>query len=236
MDKKTACQQLTAPPPILFMFSSFKAVCFNGYWTLLLTWPGTFKSLLDVKTLWPKIFFLLHLKGQTVKNGVGWLFRNFQYFHRKTSKKWRGPFEIIQNFSKKSLNAKKLKGLGLFLSQNIKKIEGRTLWWKKNWKKPTMSKKLKGAPFDHVWYYMLRGKLFWFSSLGQRVQIGALKFCRTLGRTILVTSGVSKKKQTKSHDYSRLFSKEKHRLKMDANLSENRFFAPNLHKDGGICE
>ena len=43
---------------------------------------------------------------------------------------------------------------------------------------------------------------------------GYLKFCRTFGRTILVTSGVSKfffkkkKKQTKSHDYSQLFSRK----------------------------
>ena len=39
-----------------------------------------------------------------------------------------------------------------------------------------------------------------------------LKFCRTFGRTILVTSGVSKK-NSKSHDYSRLFSQEKRRQK-----------------------
>ena len=43
---------------------------------------------------------------------------------------------------------------------------------------------------------VLRGKKqkpIGFSSLGQQIQIGALKFCRTFGRTILVTSGVSKK-------------------------------------------
>ena len=55
-------------------------------------------------------------------------------------------------------------------------------------------------------------KPFWFSSLGQRVHFGdTLKFCRT----ILVTSGVSKNNtDEKSHDYSRLFSKEKRRLKI----------------------
>ena len=37
-----------------------------------------------------------------------------------------------------------------------------------------------GGPFGLVRYCMLRGKPFWFSSLGQQV-----KFCRT----ILVTSG-----------------------------------------------
>ena len=56
-------------------------------------------------------------------------------------------------------------------------------------------KKLKGGPFSLVGYCMLRGKPFWFSSLGQQVQFGVfLTFCRIFGRTILVTSGVSKKK------------------------------------------
>ena len=41
---------------------------------------------------------------------------------------------------------------------------------------------------------MLRGKPFSFSSLGQQVQFGVLKFCRTFGRTILVFSGVSNNK------------------------------------------
>ena len=41
---------------------------------------------------------------------------------------------------------------------------------------------------------MLRGKPFWFSSLGQQEQFGVLvKFFRTFGRTTLVTSGVLKK-------------------------------------------
>ena len=81
-------------------------------------------------------------------------------------------------------------------------------------------KKLKRGPFSLVRYCMLRGKKekpFWFSCLGQQVQFGiVLKFCRIFGRTILVTSGVSKKKTlTKSHDHSRVFTKEKRRLKMN---------------------
>ena len=48
-------------------------------------------------------------------------------------------------------------------------------------------------PYSLARYCMLRGKKekpFWFSSLGQQVHFGdTLKFCRT----ILVTSGVSKK-------------------------------------------
>ena len=46
--------------------------------------------------------------------------------------------------------------------------------------------------------YAKKEKPFWFSSLGQQVQFGViLKFCRTFGRTILVTSGVSKKKHSR---------------------------------------
>ena len=72
------------------------------------------------------------------------------------------------------------------LSQNSEKIE-----WKKFPKKSRNAEKTERGPFCLVRYCMLRGKLFWFSSLGQRVQFGVfLKFCRT----ILVTSGVSKKK------------------------------------------
>ena len=60
-----------------------------------------------------------------------------------------------------------------------------------------------------VCYAGKQEKSFWFSSLGQMVQFGAVIFCRT----ILVSSGGLKKTLTKSHDYSRLFSKEKRRLK-----------------------
>ena len=90
-------------------------------------------------------------------------------------------------------------------------------------------KKLKGGPFGEIFFsekslampkklkggtlwsrpalYVMR-ETFWFCSLGQQV-----KFCRTFGRTILVSSSGLKKTLTKSHDYSRLFSLEKRRLK-----------------------
>ena len=58
---------------------------------------------------------------------------------------------------------------------------------------------------------MLFGKLFGSVPWANRY---TLKFCRTFGRTILVSSGGLKKTLTKSHDYSRLFSKEKRRLKI----------------------
>ena len=91
------------------------------------------------------------------------------------------------------------------LSQNSKKMKGDPLV-EKNEKSRTMPKnKLKGGPFGLIRYCMLRGKPFWFSSFGQQVQFGVFsEFCRTFGRTILATSGVSKKK-TKSHDYNGLF-------------------------------
>ena len=59
-----------------------------------------------------------------------------------------------------------------------------------------MPKKLKGDPLVSPGiecYAEKKEKPFWFSSLGQQVQFGALKFCRTFGRTNLVTSGVLKK-------------------------------------------
>ena len=111
------------------------------------------------------------------------------------SKKLKGgPFGILKHpFCHKT--PKKLKGGPL----------GKIFFRKKS---RNAEKKLKGGPFSLVRYCMLRGKPFYFSSLGQRVQFGVfLKFCRTFGRTILVNSG-GLKKLTKSNDYSRLFSRK----------------------------
>ena len=85
---------------------------------------------------------------------------------------------------------------------------------KKNWrgegpfgefflKKVTMPKKTeRGDPLVSpgiVCYVEKKGKLFSFSSLSQHVQFGpSFKFCRTFDRTILVTSGVSKKHRRKA--------------------------------------
>ena len=69
-----------------------------------------------------------------------------------------------------------------------------TFYEKKTEKKFHKAEKTKEGPFGLVRYCMLCGKLFWFSSLGQQVQFGVFsKFCRTFGRTILVTSGGLKK-------------------------------------------
>ena len=58
-------------------------------------------------------------------------------------------------------------------------------------------KNRKGGPFGIVRYCMLRGKPFWFSSLGQRVQFGVfLKFCRTFGVELFWSLQVYRKKNT----------------------------------------
>ena len=151
-----------------------------------------------------------HIQGSKIAKGL----QNFQvlvnwdYFYEK--KIW-----------KKSHNAeKKLKGRSLWdfstsiLLQNSKKNEGGPFVVKKVFLKKVAQCR-KNGPFGLVRYCMLRRKPFWFSSLGQQVHFGVFwKICRTFGRTILVSSGGLKKTLTKSHDYSRLFSKEKRRLKM----------------------
>ena len=65
-----------------------------------------------------------------------------------------------------------------------------------------------------VCYAGKQEKPFWFSSLGQIVQFDAIIFCRTFVELFWSVQVVFKKTVTKSHDYSRLFSKEKRRLKM----------------------
>ena len=60
----------------------------------------------------------------------------------------------------------------------LQKIEGGTLWWEKIESRKVPKKNLKVGPFGLVRYCMLRGKPFWFSSLGQQVKFGVFsKFC-----------------------------------------------------------
>ena len=104
-------------------------------------------------------------------------------------------------FEKKSHNAEKKtereNPLGFFNIHSVAKlqqIEGGPFGGNKIEKSCTESKKSKGGPFGLVRHCMLPGKAFCFSSLDQQVQFGVFsKFCRTFGRTILVTSGVLKK-------------------------------------------
>ena len=65
--------------------------------------------------------------------------------------------------------------------QNVKVLVNWGPCYKKL-KKVSQWQKLKGGPFGLVWYCILCGKPFWFSSLRQRVQFGVfLKFGRTFG-------------------------------------------------------
>ena len=89
------------------------------------------------------------------------------------------------------------------LSQNFEKIEGGKFFFRK--KVSHSAEKVKVGPFSLTRYCMLRGKKGkTFLILFAKWLFDTIKFCRT----ILVTSGVSEKTLTKSHDYSRLFSRK----------------------------
>ena len=139
------------------------------------------------------------------------------------SKFWR----VGDPFMKKSLTMpKNLKGDPLGFSNIAKqqKNEGETLWGKNFRKKSlTMPKKTERGSKGHplispgmVCYAGKQEKPFWFSSLGQMVQFGAIIFCRTFVELFWSLQVYRKETLTKSHDYSRLFSKEKRRLKTKA--------------------
>ena len=90
-------------------------------------------------------------------------------------------------FGKKSHNAEeKLKGGTLWdfstsiLSQNIKKMQGDPLG-KKFFEKKSRSaeKNERGDPLVSPGMVYYAEKPFWFSSIGQIVQFGAIIFCRT---------------------------------------------------------
>ena len=73
---------------------------------------------------------------------------------------------------KNSKRTSKCQSIGEYGTPLRKKIE----------KSLTMPKKLKGGTFGLVRYCMLRGKSFWFSSLGQLVQFSVfLNICRIFG-------------------------------------------------------
>ena len=80
--------------------------------------------------------------------------------------------------------------LGFFNNHSVAKLQKklkRDPFEEKSLKKVAQCRKnSKEGPFGLVRYCMLRGKAFWFSSLGQQVQFGVFsKFCRAFGRTIL---------------------------------------------------
>ena len=102
---------------------------------------------------------------------------------------------------------KKLKGRTLWhfptsiLSQKSKKIEEGTFWGK-NFRKKSLAvpkKKWKGDPLvspGMVWYAGKQEKLFWFSSVDQIVQFGAIIFCRTFKNSFGQFVWIEKKKAT----------------------------------------
>ena len=130
---------------------------------------------------------------------------------------------------------KKLKGWTLWgfstsiLSQTIKKLKGGFFGEKffSRKKSLTMPKKLK--VFGLARYGMLRGKTG-KTFLVQFVRPNSAIWCNNdlwnFCRTILVSSGGVKKTLTKSHDYSRLFSKEKRRLKIPLFLIRRKKLNP----------
>ena len=116
-------------------------------------------------------------------------FRNCQHFCRS----WRGdPLEKKQIFEKKvSQMPKNWKGgpFGIFkhpiCCKISKKLKGGPFGEKFLEKKVSQCRKTqaeRGDPFvspGMVCYAEKQGKAFWFSSLGQMVQFGAIIFCRT---------------------------------------------------------
>ena len=120
---------------------------------------------------------------------------NFEKMSHTAEKKLkRGPFAIFKHpFCSKTPKKLKVGSLGNFFS-----------------KKLTMSEKPeRGALQSRPVFYVTRKirKNFFGSSWANMNNLApAFKICRTFGRNILVTSAVSKKKLTKSHDNSRLFS------------------------------
>ena len=127
-----------------------------------------------------------------------------------------------KKFWKKTM-PKKLKGgpFGIFqhpfCRKTAKKFKGRPFGEKISPKKSHNAEKTEsGDPLvspGMICYAGKQEKPFWFSSLGQMVQFGAIIFCRTFVELFWSVQEVFKKTLTKSHDYSRLFSKEKRRLK-----------------------
>ena len=133
------------------------------------------------KIFWKKV-------SQCRKNWKGGPFGGFQHpFCRKTSKNWTGKL-----FSEKNLTVPKENWKGgpfgifqhRFCRKTAKKIEGGNLWGKFFFGKKSHNaeKTERGASLvspGMVCYAGKQEKPFWFSSLGQMVQFGAIIFCRT---------------------------------------------------------
>ena len=113
--------------------------------------------------------------------------------------------------------------LGIFqypVCRKTQKNERGTLWGKIYFSENNSrkDKKLKGGPFDLVRLSMFRGKLFGSVPWANRSNI---KFLEVLVELFCSLQVYRKKENilktlTKSHDYSRRFSLEKRRLKLES--------------------
>ena len=150
---------------ILF-YSTRKSKIFRKKWT---EWRAKVSQCRKTERGDPLRFFNIHSVAKHEKIEEN---KNF-YFRKKISQR-----------------RKKLKGGTLWdfstsiLSQNIKNNAGATLWGKFFFEKKSRSaeKNERGDPLvspGMVCYAEKQGKPFWFSSLGQIVQFGAIIFCRT---------------------------------------------------------
>ena len=74
----------------------------------------------------------------------------------------------------------------------LQKIEGGTLSWGKIWfeKSRTVLKNLKGDLLVSSGFVCYAGNLFGSVPWANRYILGSSEFCRTFGRTILVSSGL----------------------------------------------
>ena len=174
----------------------------------------------------------------------------------KHQRNWRGTLWREKIRKKVSQCRKTERGdpLGFFNIHSVAKQQKNwrgTLWEKKFRKKSlTVPKKIgKGDPLVSLGMVCYAEKPLRFSSLDQIVQFGAIIFCRTFKNyfgqfvwiekkrkaTTIVAFHFMKrrlKKLTKSHDYSRIFSKEKRRLRMSKKRSQVEIVSPFCVSEG----
>ena len=135
-------------------------------------------------------------------------FAFFNIHCSQTSKNWRGTFWWKNIFRKKvSQCRKKLKGdpLGFFNIHSVAKhqeIEGGPFGGDFFRKKVSQSQKTERveplvSPGTEC-YAEKQEKPFWFSSLGQMIQFGTIKFCRTFKNYFGQFVWIEKKKKKES--------------------------------------
>ena len=144
------------------------------------------------------------------KNWKGGPFGVFQHpFCRKTSTNWREKFLFSEKKSHSAVKNWKGGSFGIFqhpfCRKTAKNLRGDPLGKKFPKKSRSAEKNWKGDPLvspGRVCYAGKQEKLFWFSSLGQMVQFGAIIFCRTFKNYFGQFVWIEKKR--KSHYNSRV--------------------------------